>query len=129
MLKGSFRFVRLSTHLSRRVLLGPDPGPQDPAWWTSAEFQSYYFTSGAHSSPCAPDQTSGVGPPEVFKRPGRDRGADIGHQPLVEPNIMHGNEDGSKHLAREKKVPDRPARESPASITVAAGFDRARNRG
>ena len=30
------------------------------------------------------------------------------HQALVEPHIMHGNEDGSKHLAGKKEVPDRP---------------------
>src|SRR5579863_7581019 len=48
----------------------------------------------------------------------------IRHQPLVEPDIMHGNEDGAKHFAREKKVPDRTSRKSPAGITPATAFYR-----
>jgi hypothetical protein len=60
-----------------------------------------------HVTTSRPEPAPRVGPPEFFETPGPDRPADVRHQALVEPDIMQGNEDGAKHLAREKKVPDR----------------------
>src|SRR5215212_3230405 len=62
---------------------------------------------------------------EVFELARTDRPANVRHQALVEPNIMQRNEDRAKHLAREKKVSDRPTGKRAARITVAAGLDRA----
>src|SRR4051812_39426870 len=59
-----------------------------------------------------------------MKPPSTDGAADIRHEALVEPHIMHGNEDGSKHLVGEKKVADCAAREIAASIAVAISFNR-----
>ena len=72
-----------------------------------------------------PELTPRIVRAELLKSPLADRPADVRHQPLVEPHIMHGNEHRAKHLAGEKKVPDRPAGESPAGVAVAAGLDRA----
>src|SRR5947199_22679 len=58
------------------------------------------------------------------KRARGDGPADVRHQPLVEPNIMHGSEDRAKHLAGEKKVPNRPAGKRPAGVAVAPRLDR-----
>src|SRR2546423_11083384 len=58
-----------------------------------------------------------------MKPPSADGAADIRHEALVEPNIMHGNQYRSKHLGREKKVANGAAREMRASVAIAAGFD------
>ena len=58
--------------------------------------------------------------PPMVELPLADRPADVGHQPLEESNIMHGKQHRTKHLAREKKVPDRPTAEMPAGVAVAA---------
>src|SRR5258706_1514619 len=50
--------------------------------------------------------------------------ADVRHEPLEEPNIMHRNEDRAKHFACKKEMPDRPAGKRAAGIAVAAGLDR-----
>src|SRR5258706_8585600 len=50
--------------------------------------------------------------------------ADIRHEPLVEPNIMHRNKDRAKHFAGKKEMPDRPPGKYTASVAIAAGFDR-----
>src|SRR5688572_22974535 len=38
--------------------------------------------------------------PELVECSIADRPADVRHQPLVEPDIMHGEQNRSKHLAR-----------------------------
>src|SRR6266566_6729013 len=58
-----------------------------------------------------------------MKPPSTDGAADIRHEALVEPHIMHGNEDGSKHLVGEKKVADGATGEIAASVAVAVSFD------
>src|SRR5438874_11474645 len=58
-----------------------------------------------------------------MKPPSANGAADIRHEALVEPNIMHGNEHRSKHLGREKKVANGTAREMPAGVAIAAAFD------
>ena len=50
---------------------------------------------------------------------------DVGHEPLEEPYIMHGNEQRAKHLACEKIVADGSTGKSGAGVAVAAGFNRA----
>src|SRR3954451_9779304 len=73
---------------------------------------------------CRADRGACVVLGEFFKSPLANCPTDVRHQPLVESDIMHGNQHGSKHLAGEKKVPDGAARERSTSIAVAAGFDR-----
>src|SRR5438477_12525503 len=58
-----------------------------------------------------------------MKPPSTDGAADIRHEALVEPHIMHGNEDGSKHLVGEKKVANGAAGKIAASVAVAVSFD------
>lgn len=48
---------------------------------------------------------------------------DIRHQPLVEADIMQGNEDGAKHLAGEKVMTDRPTGKMATGVTVARGLN------
>src|SRR3954466_9564163 len=67
-----------------------------------------------------------VGPPELLEVPFGNGPADVRHQALVEPDIMHGDEDRSKHLGGEKKVADGAAGEGAAGVAVAAGLDRPR---
>ena len=76
-----------------------------------------------HDFASRPEPAPRVSPPEFVKAPGPDRPADVRHQALVEPNIMQGNENRAKHLAGEKKVPDRPLRECATRVTVAAFFN------
>ncbi len=40
---------------------------------------------------------------EVFELPTCDRNAEVGQEPLVEGDIMHGEEDGATHVGGEKK--------------------------
>src|SRR6478672_2194787 len=63
-----------------------------------------------------PQRRARVGPPPLVECPLPDRPADVRHQPLEEPNIMQGNEDRAKHLAREKIVPDRAPGERPTRV-------------
>src|SRR5258706_12098493 len=61
-----------------------------------------------------------------MKPPSTDGAADIRHEALVEPDIMHRNEDGSKHLVGEKKVADGAAGEIAASVAITVIFYRTR---
>src|SRR5690349_12914115 len=45
-----------------------------------------------------PERATGVVAGELLERPARDRPAEVRHEPLVEPNIMHGNQNRAKHL-------------------------------
>ena len=54
----------------------------------------------------APNRELAVSRLDTGHRGFADGAADIRHEALVEPNIMHGNEHRSKHLGREKKVAD-----------------------
>src|SRR6185503_7549515 len=62
---------------------------------------------------------------EVFKMPFGNRQADIRHKPLIETNIMHRQQDRAKHLPRQEEVPNRPAAETAAGVTIAASLNRA----
>src|SRR5687767_3853510 len=73
-----------------------------------------------------PQRTPRVGRQELCKSSLRQRPADVRHEPLVEPGIMHRNQDGTKHLRRKKVMPYRPPGEVQARVTVAARFDRGR---
>ena len=72
-----------------------------------------------------PLKTSGVFEQEPGERSIGDGLADIGHEPLEEPNIMHRNEQRAKHLVREKIVTDRSAGKCTASVALATGLNRA----
>src|SRR5687767_6994032 len=50
--------------------------------------------------------------------------ADVRHKPLVESDIMRGNQQRAKHLARKKKVADGAAGEMPTGVAVASRLDR-----
>src|SRR5689334_18895658 len=71
-----------------------------------------------------PEHASRVIPAKIVESPLADRPADVSHQPLVEPNIMHRAKDRAKHLAGIKKVPDRYAAEIAARIAVASRLNR-----
>src|SRR5438874_3686812 len=75
---------------------------------------------------CWSQQTPRVCLPELLEATVADRLAHVRHQPLVESNIMHGNQHGTKHLTGEKEMADRPAWEVPAGVTIASCLHRAR---
>src|SRR5437764_8393733 len=60
---------------------------------------------------------------KLIKTSARDRPADVRHEPLVEPNIMHGNQNRAKHLGGKKEMPQRPAAEIAAGVAVATALD------
>ena len=68
-------------------------------------------------------KTSGVFEQEPCECSTGDGLADIRHEPLEEPNIMHRNEQRAKHLVREKIVTDGSAGKSTAGVALAAGLD------
>src|ERR1051325_3711068 len=71
----------------------------DYSWRTGGRLCEWLF-------PGWPQQAPRVATHKVMKPPSADGAADIRHEALVEPHIMHGNEHRSKHLGREKKVAD-----------------------
>src|SRR5437762_7901915 len=74
---------------------------------------------------CRSQQTPRVSRTELLKATVADRLAHVRHQPLVESNIMHRNQHGSKHLTSEKEMADRPACKRATGVAIAAFFYRA----
>src|SRR5206468_419758 len=104
--------------------VGPFPrsepgGGRTPAgrFLCAQPFQPARFRSVATGRP---ERAPGVAAAELVEPAARDGPAEIRHEPLVEPNIMHRNQNRAKHLAGKKVMPDRPPGEVLARVAVAA---------